>query len=85
MSLPGIFEDSLETIPKTVPYLGNPSPSAQPPRKVGLVWAGSGSQPLDRRSIPATDLAPFWKPPWNGTASNGAKLPRAHYTIIRRN
>jgi hypothetical protein len=63
MSLPGIFEDSLETIPKTVPYLGNPSPSAQPPRKVGLAWAGSGSQPLDRRSIPATDLAPLLEAP----------------------
>ena len=59
MSLPGIFEDSLETIPKTVPYLGNPTHSAQPPHKVGLAWAGSGSQPLDRRSIPTTDLAPL--------------------------
>ena len=59
MSLPGIFEDSLETIPKTVPYLGNLAQRLQPSRKVGLVWAGSGSQPLDRRSIPATDLAPF--------------------------
>ena len=63
MSLPGIFEDSLETIPKTVPYLGDPTPSAQPPRKVGLAWAGSGSQPLDRRSIPATDLAPLLEAP----------------------
>ena len=63
MSLPGIFGDSLETIPKAVPYLGNPTPSAQPPRKVGLAWAGSGNQPLDRRSIPVTNLPPLLEAP----------------------
>ena len=56
MSLPGVFEDSLETIPKTVPYLGNPSPSAQPPRKVGLY----GPARAVNRWIAAPSRQPIW-------------------------
>lgn len=61
MSLPGVFNDSLETIPCSVPYLGSPisSSSVAHPKKVGLAWAGSGSQSLDRRSIPKEALAPL--------------------------
>lgn len=65
MSLPGVFNDSLETIPCAVPYLGTPSSTApaNPPRTVGLAWAGSGSQSLDRRSLQTEALAPLLNVP----------------------
>jgi ADP-heptose:LPS heptosyltransferase len=68
MSLPGIFDSNLQTIPAEVPYLF-PEPSlvqrwrdrlaAQPPGlKVGLAWAGSADHPLDRqRSISLNALS----------------------------
>jgi tetratricopeptide (TPR) repeat protein len=60
MSLPGVFGDSLETIPREIPYLGNPSPRERgKPMKIGLAWAGSGNQPLDRRSVTLSDLTPL--------------------------
>jgi tetratricopeptide (TPR) repeat protein len=54
MSLPGVFQDSLESIPTRTPYLGAPSfqENTRPIQKVGISWAGSGTQPLDRRSVP---------------------------------
>ncbi|MBC8324371.1 MAG: tetratricopeptide repeat protein [Verrucomicrobia subdivision 3 bacterium] len=63
MSLPGEFGDSLETFPNETPYLKAPAGHpVLPPRngsrpRVGLAWRGSGSQPLDRRSLPDTALA----------------------------
>ena len=63
MSLPGVFGDSLQSIPATVPYLGNPTQQTGPIQNIGLAWAGSGNQPLDRRSIPLTALAPLWDLP----------------------
>jgi tetratricopeptide (TPR) repeat protein len=60
MSLPGVFGDSLETIPNKTPYLGSPSPREPgKPMKIGLAWAGSGNQPLDRRTVALDDLAPL--------------------------
>ena len=60
MSLPGVFGDSLETLPKQVPYLGDfTQTNTRKPVKVGLSWAGSGNQPLDRRSVLLSDLTPL--------------------------
>jgi tetratricopeptide (TPR) repeat protein len=60
MSLPGVFGDSLETLPKKVPYLGNyPQTNTKKTVKIGLAWAGSGNQPLDRRSVLLSELAPL--------------------------
>ena len=60
MSLPGVFGDSLETLPKQVPYLGDfPQTNTKKPVKIGLTWAGSGNQPLDRRSVLLSDLTPL--------------------------
>ena len=60
MSLPGVFGDSLETLSKNVPYLGNfPKNNTGKPVKIGLAWAGSGNQPLDRRSVFLNDLSPL--------------------------
>jgi len=61
MSLPGVFGDSLETIPGA-PYLGKPKIEGTI-RNLGLAWAGSGNQPLDRRSVPLEALAPLWEVP----------------------
>ena len=61
MSLPGIFGDSLETIPKCVPYLGNTVEEIKSDyHKIGVCWAGSGNQPLDRRSIPIEEFKPLF-------------------------
>ena len=63
MSLPGVFGDSLETFPNETPYLkALPGDPVLPPKqgtrlRVGLAWRGSGSQPLDRRSLPIEALA----------------------------
>ena len=60
MSLPGVFGDSLETIPKQVPYLGDfPRTKTKRNMKIGLAWAGSGNHPLDRRSVLLSDLTPL--------------------------
>lgn len=57
MSLPGVFGDSLETIPKKTPYLGNFTEiNTEKPVEIGLAWAGSGNQPLDRRSVLLSEL-----------------------------
>lgn len=70
MSLPAIFETTLETIPAEIPYL-TPHPALVghwAPRiedkgfKVGLVWAGRPQHENDRnRSIALGDLAPLAK------------------------
>ena len=62
MSLPGVFGDSLDSLP-TAPYLGNGSGADAPLRNIGLAWAGSGNQPLDRRSVPVAELSPLWNVP----------------------
>tara|TARA_B100000959_G_scaffold285081_1_gene358631 strand:+ start:593 stop:2035 length:1443 start_codon:yes stop_codon:yes gene_type:complete len=60
MSLPGVFGDSLKTLPRKVPYLGNfPQKNTKKIEKIGLAWAGSGNQPLDRRSVLLSDLTPL--------------------------
>lgn len=60
MSLPGVFGDSLKNIPNETPYLGNPSPR-EPGKsmEIGLILAGSGNQPQDRRSVALSDLTPL--------------------------
>ena len=74
MSLPGVFEDSLETIPKTVPYLGNPSPSAQPPAKsvwhgrLGQSTVGSPLHPGNRFLTPFGSPRGMAQPPMGPTA-----------------
>jgi len=61
MSLPGIFSDSMETIPKRIPYLGNTAKKIKSDyHKIGVCWAGSGNQPLDRRSISIEELEPLF-------------------------
>ena len=60
MSLPGVFGDSLETLPKKVPYLGDfRQTNTEKTVKIGLAWAGSGNQPLDRRSVLLSELTPL--------------------------
>ncbi len=72
LSLPHILGTSLETIPRTIPYLCASlpdrdrelprSPTAQ--RTVGLVWGGSPSHLHDRdRSCPFTQLQPLLATP----------------------
>jgi tetratricopeptide (TPR) repeat protein len=43
MSLPFVFETTLETIPRAVPYFTLPPPPPRPagPPRIGLVWAGA--------------------------------------------
>jgi hypothetical protein len=68
MSLPFVFGTTLDTVPSRVPYLyaraeESSAWSARLPRegmRVGLVWAGSGRHPDDRRrSIPPALLSPL--------------------------
>jgi len=63
MSLPHIFQTTLETIPSEVPYLGPRHPIKRTPGKrlrVGLVWAGNPKQQRDRmRSCPFEELLPL--------------------------
>ena len=61
MSLPGVFQDSLESIPTSTPYLGPSSLCGKihPIKKIGISWAGSGNQPLDRRSVPFEQFQPL--------------------------
>jgi Flp pilus assembly protein TadD len=68
LSLPVVFETTLETIPNKVPYLHVPSGTicAWPsnPRselQIGLVWSGNPRHANDKtRSIPLAQLAPLW-------------------------
>jgi tetratricopeptide (TPR) repeat protein len=70
LSLPGIFQTTLHTIPATVPYLRceprlvkhwRGRVAMQPARiKVGLVWAGNPAHSRDHdRSIPLSAFAPL--------------------------
>jgi tetratricopeptide (TPR) repeat protein len=53
MSLPGVFNDSLETIPNISPYIPTEeTDQTKEFKKIGVCWAGSRNQPLDRRSVP---------------------------------
>jgi tetratricopeptide (TPR) repeat protein/ADP-heptose:LPS heptosyltransferase len=65
LSVPGILNTSLETIPASVPYLRAEAPAAARWRellakesgfKIGLVWGGS-KQPDPDRSIPLSEFA----------------------------
>ena len=73
MTLPLLFDTTLETIPGQAPYLG-----AEPGRfriwqerlaqfpglKVGVVWTGSAAHKNDReRSLPFDALTPLWSAP----------------------
>ncbi len=50
LSLPRIFGTTLDTIPRTVPYLVADEPSAVSPVRpiIGVVWGGSADNPRDR-------------------------------------
>ena len=50
MSLPGVFETDLNSIPPPQPYAHAAGPRDGPvaPLRVGLVWAGNSSLPFDR-------------------------------------
>lgn len=65
MSLPHIFQTTLETIPSEVPYLGPIHPAQRTPGKalqVGLVWAGNPKQQRDRmRSCRFEELLPLFE------------------------
>ena len=74
LSLPGIFQTTLATIPNQAPYLKVPDtvqvqlPATPPGRlRIGIVWAGNPSMQIDLdRSMPLSALAPLWA---EGTAS----------------
>jgi Flp pilus assembly protein TadD len=69
MSLPLVFQTTLQTIPAQIPYLSAPpdrianwSHRLGPPtqKRIGLVWAGRAEHPEDhRRSIRLADFAPL--------------------------
>ena len=65
MSLPHIFQTTLETIPSEVPYLRSVHPLQRTRGKglrVGLVWAGNPKQQRDRiRSCPFNALLPLFE------------------------
>jgi ADP-heptose:LPS heptosyltransferase len=65
MSLPHIFQTTLETIPSEVPYLSPLKPVQRMPGKtlqVGLVWAGNPKQQRDRmRSCRFEELLPLFE------------------------
>ncbi|MDD2900520.1 MAG: tetratricopeptide repeat protein, partial [Desulfuromonadaceae bacterium] len=69
LSLPHVFETTLDTVPAPIPYLV-PDPSKvaawrqmlseDKKFRVGLVWRGSESNPMDRdRSCPLAEIAPL--------------------------
>lgn len=69
LSLPHIFGTTLDTVPVPIPYIA-PDPSkatawrqklaSDAQFRVGLVWRGSASNPMDRdRSCPLAELAPL--------------------------
>jgi hypothetical protein len=69
LSLPGLVETTLETIPTAVPYLTaepalvqqwRPWFAAAEGLRIGLVWAGNPAHKADRqRSLPLATLAPL--------------------------
>ena len=66
LSLPGIFQTTLEAIPSAVPYLSAPAdvftklPVTQGgDLKIGLAWCGSQSQNHDPRPVPLNCLQPI--------------------------
>jgi len=62
MSLPGVFNDSLETIPNISPYIPTEERShTKEIKKIGVCWAGSRNQPLDRRSVPIDSFQSLFK------------------------
>lgn len=66
MSLPGVLGLTPATIPGADGYLHFPAPAraAEHERRVGLVWAGSPDNKIDkRRSIPAQLFAPLLQVP----------------------
>jgi hypothetical protein len=87
LSLPWIFQTSLDTIPAEIPYLGVPklAPNRQEldreltrsmgSIRVGLAWQGSSAHPRDlERSIPPATLAPLAALPevaWYGLQREG--------------
>ena len=79
MSLPGVFQETLTTVPNDIGYLfAPPIPYEVPPRKIGLVWSGSGNQPLDRRSLPISALTPLLamqEVEWHSLQLDAAELP----------
>jgi hypothetical protein len=73
LSLPAVFDTTLQTIPAAVPYL-HPDPqsssrwrgriAALPGKRVGLVWAGQTRHTRNRaRSIPLDALSPLAQVP----------------------
>ena len=64
-SLPRLLGTTLDSIPGPAPYLKSQSqaglelPQTKGILRVGLVWQGSGSQSLDRRSVPFELLKPL--------------------------
>ena len=79
LSLPGLFGTTLETLPRTVPYLRAPEPSLPVPSddrlKMGLVWAGKPT-PRDR-SCPLQTLLPVLGDPRFSVLSLQAGPPAA--------
>ena len=62
MSLPGVYNDSLETIPNISPYIPTKqNTSTTEINKIGICWAGSRNQPLDRRSVPVDSFQSLFK------------------------
>ncbi len=63
MSLPHIFGTTPETTPRGVPYLSATGDLTLPStarRRIGLVWAGSPDNKIDkRRTLPAASFAPL--------------------------
>ena len=69
ISLPGLLDITLPTIPRQIPYLQAPPAALLPPappgnRKVGLVWAGNPEHHNDAaRSLCLRELAPLLAAP----------------------
>jgi tetratricopeptide (TPR) repeat protein/glycosyltransferase involved in cell wall biosynthesis len=72
MSLPQVFQTSLESVPNAVPYFPTPTPlslpeldgHSEPDLRVGLVWAGSPGNQSDRhRSCALETFFPLLQTP----------------------
>lgn len=88
VELPRVFRTTLETIPKTVPYLKGATRSGFPSDgnkfRVGLVWASSRYNPL--RCVPLSDLSQLFET--KGTeffsfqaGDNRQELDESHFPI----